>query len=240
MSAEGKTRKRMGITAIISSILIVATLVWGIYGFVLIQSGSVRQYDPHYEYDAIEYWPYTHDFAGSEGAWFDNLNYSDFNIDQPLPEDLFDMMNDPVFYVAPADPGQLWRIESYDQYDGSNWAKSSLDSIRDLDPGVEIIPESAATNQIYYVFFNASAGAEVGSMSIPSLFPSIMVSTASGIRRYQIPGSGNRWSAAVPMVRWLSTWKQVNIRLSSNIVSRWLKLIKFSSQTIWNSSRISK
>jgi transglutaminase-like putative cysteine protease len=165
----------MGITAIISSIFIVATLVWGLYTFVLIQSGSVRQYDPHYEYDEIEYWPYTIDFAGSDGNWFNNLNYSDFNIDQPLPENLLDSMDDPVFYVAPADPGQLWRIESYDQYNGASWTKTSTTPLRDLVPGVELIPATAATNQIYWIFFNATAGAEVGSLSLPSLFPSIRV-----------------------------------------------------------------
>ncbi|MGY5858233.1 MAG: transglutaminase domain-containing protein [Candidatus Thorarchaeota archaeon] len=175
MSAEGKTRKRMGITAIISSIFIVATIVWGIYGFVLIQSGNVRLYEPHYEYEEIEYWPYTHDFAGSEGNWFDNLNYSDFNLDELLPEDLLDFMDDPVFYVAPADPGQLWRIESYDEYDGSSWTKSSTTPPDILEPGVELIPLSAVTNPVYTVFFNATAGAEVGSISLPSLFPSIRV-----------------------------------------------------------------
>jgi len=175
LSAEGKTRKRMGITAIISSIFIVATIVWGLYGFALIQFGEVRVYDPHYEYDEIEYWPYTHDFAGSDGNWFDNLNYSEFNVDQPLPEDLLDYMDEPVFYVAPADPGQLWRIESYDQYDGSSWTKSSTNAPHDLELGVELIPITAATNQVYVILFNATAGAEVGSMSLPSIFPSLRV-----------------------------------------------------------------
>ncbi|MHA1135134.1 MAG: transglutaminase domain-containing protein [Candidatus Thorarchaeota archaeon] len=175
MSAEGKTRKRMGITAIISSIFIVATIVWGFYSFALIQFGEPRIYDPHYEYDEIEYWPYTHDFAGSEGSWFDNLNYTDFNLDLPLPEDLLDMMNEPVFYVAPADPGQLWRIESYDQYDGASWTKTSTNAPRDLVPGVELIPSGSGPNEEYHIFFNATAGAEVGTISLPSLFPSIRV-----------------------------------------------------------------
>jgi len=174
LSTEGKTRKRMGITAIISSIFIVATLVWGIYGFILVQSGNVRIYDPHYEYDTIEYWPYTHEFAGRYGSWFDNLNYTNFNLDIPLPDDLLDRMNEPVFYVAPADPGQLWRMDSFDVYDGSSWSKS-LTGRRNLIQGEELIPIAAATNPIYAILFNATAGAEVGSISLPSLFPYIRV-----------------------------------------------------------------
>ncbi len=174
MSAEGTTRKRMGITAIISSIFIVASLVWGIYSFVLIQSGNVRPYDPHFEYDTIEYWPYTHDFAGKDSNWFDNLNYTDLQLNDTLPDDLLDRMNDPVFYVAPADPGQLWRIESYDQYDGSSWSKT-LTNTRFLIPGEELIPLSATNNTVYTILFNATAGAEVGTISLPTLFPLIRV-----------------------------------------------------------------
>ncbi|TFG97103.1 DUF4129 domain-containing protein, partial [Candidatus Thorarchaeota archaeon] len=104
-----------------------------------------------------------------------NLNYTDFQLDAPLPEDLLAMMDNPVFYVAPADPGQLWRVESYDLYDGSSWSKSSTNSPRDLQPGVELIPITAATNPVYVILFNATAGAEVGSLSLPSLFPDIRV-----------------------------------------------------------------
>lgn len=163
----------MGTTAIISSIIIVASIVWGLYSFALVQSGVVRPWDPHYEYDQIEYWPYTHEFAGSNSNWFDNLNYTDLQLDD-LPDDLLDRMNDPVFYVAPADPGQLWRIESFDQYDGSGWSKT-LETTRALIPGEELIPITAATNAVYEVFFNATAGAEVGAISLPSLFPFIRV-----------------------------------------------------------------
>jgi len=164
----------MGITAIISSIFIVASLVWGLYSFVLIQSGEVRPYDPHYEYDTIDYWPYTHDFAGRDSNWFENLNYTDLQVNTTLPDDLLDRMNEPVFYVAPANPAQLWRIESYDQYDGSGWSKT-LTNTRPLIPGEEIIPITAVTNPLYVVLFNTTAGAEVGTISLPSLFPFIRV-----------------------------------------------------------------
>ena len=164
----------MGITAILSSIFIVATIVWGFYGFLAISGPNPRQNPPHYEYDTIEYWPYTYDFAGSRGSWFDNLNYSDFNIDAPLPDGLLERMNEPVFIVIPADPGQLWRMDSYDEYNGATWSKTNPVP-RDLVQGVEIIPRSAATNQVYTILFNATAGAEVGSISLPSLFPEIQV-----------------------------------------------------------------
>ncbi|MGY5881241.1 MAG: transglutaminase-like domain-containing protein, partial [Candidatus Thorarchaeota archaeon] len=174
MSAEGTTRKRMGITAIISSIFIVASLVWGFYSFVLIQSGNVRGHDPHFQYGTIDYWPYTNDFAGRDSNWFDNLNYTDFDLNDTLPEDLLERLNDPVFYVAPADPGQLWRIESYDRYYGSSWAKTLTDT-RPLELGEELIPITDANNTIYTILFNATAGAEVGTISLPALFPSIRV-----------------------------------------------------------------
>ncbi len=165
----------MGITALISSIFIVASIVWGLYSFALVQYGVVRPWDPHYEYDQIEYWPYTHEFAGSTGSWFDNLNYTDLQLDD-LPEDLLDRMDEPVFYVAPADPGQLWRMDSFDQYDGSGWTKS-ITGTSPLD-STELIPITAVanlTNLVYTVLFNATAGAEVGSISLPSLFPFIRV-----------------------------------------------------------------
>ncbi len=162
----------MGITAIISSIFIVASIVWGLYSFALVQYGAVRPWDPHYEYDQIEYWPYTHEFAGSNGNWFDNLNYTDLQLDD-LPDDILDWMDEPVFYVRPADPGQLWRMESFDQYDGSGWTKS-IEGTRPLN-STELIPISAATNIVYTVLFNSTAGAEVGSISLPSLFPFIRV-----------------------------------------------------------------
>jgi len=173
LTAEGTTRKRMGITAIISSIFIVASLVWGIWTFGLIQSGNVRLHDPHYEYDTIDYWPYTNEFGGRDRNWFDNLNYTDFQLNDTLPLNLLDHMNDSVFYVVPADPGQLWRIDSFDQYDGSGWSKT-LTNTRALDTS-ELIPLTAATNQVYTILFNTSAGAEVGTISLPSLFPAIRV-----------------------------------------------------------------
>lgn len=176
MSAEGTTRKRMGITAIISSIFIVATIVWSLYGFILIQSGAVRPYPSQYEYDLIKYWPYENGFQGGNTNWFDNLNYTNFPLNMPLPNDLLDHLNDTVFVVSPADPGQLWRTDSFDYYDGSGWSKT-VEGTRPLNSN-ELISSTEANNQgnqVYVIFIYAEAGATTGSMSLPSLFPSIRV-----------------------------------------------------------------
>lgn len=173
MSTEGTTRKRMGLTAIVSSIFIVATLVWGFYSFYLIQSGIVRPYPAHYEYDLIEYWPYENGFAGDIPNWFQNLNYTNLPLEDPLPENLLDHLNDTVFLVAPADPGQLWRIDSYDYYNGAGWSKT-VEGTRPLN-SEELISYDDATNDPYVILLYAEAGATVGAISLPSLFPSIRV-----------------------------------------------------------------
>jgi len=103
-AATKSSRRRMGITTLISSIFIVASLVWATYNFVIVQSGAVRQYDPHYEYDEIPYWPYDNDIVGGRTNWFDNVNYTDVLIDEPLPDDILDHLDDVIFTVAPADP----------------------------------------------------------------------------------------------------------------------------------------
>lgn len=182
MSTEGTTRKRMGLTALVSSIFIVATIVWGFYGFFLIQSERVRPYPPHLEYDEIAYWPYENGFAGGDSNWFKNLNYTDFPLDMSLPDDLLEHLNDTVFVVTPADPGQLWRVNSYDYYDGAGWSKT-IEETRPLNSD-ELISYVEATNTVYTVILNASVGATVGATSLPSLFPSIRI----------IEDSFNTWS----------------------------------------------
>jgi len=179
----------MGIVTIVGSIFIVASIVWGLYSFTLIQYGAVRPYEPHYEYDLINYWPYTHNFTGGRTNWFDNLNYTDFQIDQPLPDDILNQLDNVIFIVAPKDPGQLWRQESYDFYDGAGWSKTNPSSARPLT-SAELIPASAATNPIYTVVFNATSGGEVGSIELPSLFPSIRIIDGS-FKTYSY--DGNNW-----------------------------------------------
>ena len=109
LSAATATRKRMGITTIISSLIIVASLVWAVYNFGIIQFGVVRDYEPHQSYDDVEYWPYTNNFTGGNTNWNLNNNYTDLLLDLPLPNDTLDRLDDVVFLVTPADPGQLWR-----------------------------------------------------------------------------------------------------------------------------------
>ena len=109
----------MGLTTLISAIFIVASLVWATYNFVIVQSGSVRQYDPHYEYDEIPLWPYDLNWAGGRATWFD---YDNVPLDVDLPQDLIDQWDDVMFMVGPADPPQLWIICHGDCGGGNNGA----------------------------------------------------------------------------------------------------------------------
>ncbi len=173
-AATKSSRRRMGLTTLISAIFIVASLVWATYNFVIVQSGTVRQYDPHYEYELIPFWPYDNQFAGGRTNWFDNFNYTDGLVGGDLPDDLLDHLDDPIFMVAPVDPPQLWRVGAYDEYDGSNWGKTSIGTW-DVDPGPQLITYGEATNPIYTVVFNTTAGASVGAIELPTLFPEIRV-----------------------------------------------------------------
>jgi hypothetical protein len=162
----------MGITTIISSLIIVSSLVWAAYNFGIIQFGVVRNYPPHYPYDDIDYWPYTNNFTGGNTNWFDNVNYTDLPLDIPLPNDTLDQLDDVVFLVTPRDPGQLWRTGAYDQYDGSGWSKTLLGT-SDLDDVDQVITYGEATNPVYSIFFYATAGATVGAIELPTIFPDI-------------------------------------------------------------------
>jgi hypothetical protein len=191
-AATKSSRRRMGLTTLISSIFIVASLVWATYNFAIVQSGAVRTYDPHYEYEYIPYWPYENGFAGGRTNWFDNVNYTDVPLDLPLPEDLLEQLDNVIFTVAPADPPQLWRVGAYDDYDGSNWGKLRVGTWP-LDPGLQLISYAEATNPVYTVTFNATAGAAVGAIELPSLFPEIRVIEDSFLT-WSVDGEGNLYS----------------------------------------------
>jgi hypothetical protein len=180
----------MGITTLISSIFIVASLVWATYNFVIVQSGAVRQYDPHYEYDEIPYWPYNNDFAGGRTNWFEHTNYTDVLLNPPLPDDILDHLDEVIFTVGPADPPQLWRVGAYDDYDGSNWGKTNIGTYPLDYDDPQLITYGEATNQIYTVAFNATAGATVGAMELPTLFPEIRVIEDSFLT-WSIDSEGN-------------------------------------------------
>ncbi|RLI50125.1 MAG: hypothetical protein DRO73_04230, partial [Candidatus Thorarchaeota archaeon] len=120
-AARTISRKKMGISTLLGSIFIIATIVWGLVSFVEIQGNMVRTEIPHEEYSSVAPWPYNIEWSGGKSNWFDNLNYTDVPLDQQLPEDLLDQLDHVIFYVTPEDPPQLWRTGAYDEYDGSSW-----------------------------------------------------------------------------------------------------------------------
>ncbi|MFW9789006.1 MAG: transglutaminase family protein, partial [Candidatus Thorarchaeota archaeon] len=190
MSAATRTsRRRMGLTTLISSIFIVASLVWATYNFAIVQWGANRDYSPHFPYEYIPYWPYDNQFAGGRTNWFDNVNYTDVPLDQQLPDDILDQLDNIIFTVAPADPPQLWRVGAYDSYDGAHWGKTQIGTIP-LDALTQLISTGEATNEIYTVVFNATAGANVGAIELPSLHPDLRVIEDSFVT-WSIDGNGN-------------------------------------------------
>ncbi len=174
-AAETSDRRKMGLMTIISSIILVAMIVWGSYTFLLVQLNQVRPYDPHYEYDEIIDWPYNISWAGGRTNWFENVDLDNMSLDQPFPEELLSQLNNTIFFVTPEDPPQLWRSTSYDAYDGSSWAKS-LGSTYDFSSNLITSGEAAALgNTDYRIYLNVSAGPGVGSIELPTLFPDILI-----------------------------------------------------------------
>jgi hypothetical protein len=164
----------MGIITIVSSIFVVASVVLSMFTYFALMN-QPRQYEPHQYYPDISQWPYDINWAGGTNNWFNNVNYTNFQIGQPLPGDILGHLNDIIFLVTPKDPGQLWRQESYDNYDGAGWSKSDTTSFYNLT-SEELIPASAVTNTRYTVFLNVTGGgATVGSVELPTLFPYIRV-----------------------------------------------------------------
>jgi len=163
----------MGITTILSTIFIVASLVWATYSFAIIQFGSPRTYPPHFEYNSIEYWPYTHNFTGGRTNWFENVNYTNVPVNESFSQGILDRLDEVVYTVYPADPPQLWRVGSYDYYDGSGWSKTDLTSL--FLSSEQLIQPAEASNEIYTIVFNATAGGYVGEIELPHLFPDIRV-----------------------------------------------------------------
>jgi hypothetical protein len=176
LSVVTATRKRMGITTIVSSIILVASLVWALYFFLYVPP---RTYPPHEEYNLIETWNYTNNWTGGRTNWFENLTYPNFYMNQSLPDSILDHYNDTVFIVRPKDPGQLWRQEAYDSYDGASWSKTITGSTRPLNSSELISASEALPNRTYTILFIAEAGAQIGSLELPSLFPSIRVINGS-------------------------------------------------------------
>ncbi|MHA2135607.1 MAG: transglutaminase-like domain-containing protein [Candidatus Thorarchaeota archaeon] len=173
MSAATKPKRRMGIMTILSSIFILVAVIWATYTFILVQSDQVRQYTPHEELP-VDPWPYNLNWAGGEADWFDNINYTDLPLDMELPEDLLAHLNDTLFVVDPGDPPQLWRSSAYDTYDGAGWTKT-LGAVQPFNNLITQADAIAQGNTIYTVYMNVSAGASVGNIELPTLFPEIQV-----------------------------------------------------------------
>ncbi|NWF94959.1 MAG: DUF4129 domain-containing protein [Candidatus Thorarchaeota archaeon] len=169
-------RRKAGITTVISSLILLMTVVWATTSFVLVQFTQPRTETPHEPLSDMMPWPYDIPWAGGRSNWFENVNYTDLPLDQQLPEDLLQQLENIVFYVAPQDPPQLWRTGAYDAYDGSRWTKT-LESRRDLN-SAELVSRSYAEslgNQIYTVIVNVTAGPVVGDIELPVLFPQTLI-----------------------------------------------------------------
>ncbi|MBS3794210.1 MAG: hypothetical protein KGY80_04895 [Candidatus Thorarchaeota archaeon] len=175
MSAATKkvTRRRMSLVTLISTMFLLATLAWALTTFYFVQTGNVRTQNPHEEYDEVEEWPYDLNWAGGRTNWFDDVNYTDVPMDQELPDNLTDHLEDVLFAVEPQNPAQLWRKTAYDSYSGSSWSKS-LDSQEALTLITQEEAE-AQNNTIYRVFLNVTVGPNVGSIELPSLFPEVKI-----------------------------------------------------------------
>ncbi len=139
----------------------------------MIQSGNVRAYQPHQPFDEIPPWEYDLDWAGGRTNWFENVNYTDIPLDQELPENLLEQMENVVFIAEPDQPAQLWRNSAYDQYDGSGWSKTQASQYT-----FSGISQEDATNQgntIYTIYLNVSVGPNVGEIELPTIFPEAQV-----------------------------------------------------------------
>jgi len=139
----------------------------------------VRTEIPHEPFDRVKPWPYNINWTGGRSSWFENLNYTDLPLNVSPPEDVLQQMENVVFLVSPPDPAQLWRDTAYDHYDGSSWSKTLGSPIPATS---EIITRSQALaqgNPIYHVYLNLTAGPNVGSIELPTLFPTIQVIAGS-------------------------------------------------------------
>ena len=177
-SAVKKDQNKASITTIVGSIILLITIVWASFSFILVQFGQPRTEIPHEEYTLIPDWPYNiENWTGGRSSWFDNVNYTDIPMNLPPPTDINDSLDNVVFYVVPENPPQLWRRGAYDAYDGSSWGKSIAGSERPL-ASTELITQTQAQqlgNQIYTIILNLTAGPNVGAIELPVLFPQTLL-----------------------------------------------------------------
>ncbi|MHA2021227.1 MAG: transglutaminase-like domain-containing protein [Candidatus Thorarchaeota archaeon] len=187
MAAETTDQRKMGAMTVISSLILVAMIVWAGYSFALVSLGLVRDYDPHIEYDEAPNFGYNINWSGGQSTWWDNINYTDVPLDETLPEDLLGQLDNILFYVTPEDPPQLWRSTAYDEYDGSSWTKTSTTQWSVGDGNID---RWEATNPIYQVYLNVTTGPATEPLEIPILFPNMKIIRGSFETGEIVPGVG--------------------------------------------------
>ncbi|MFX1542370.1 MAG: DUF4129 domain-containing protein [Promethearchaeota archaeon] len=169
MAAKTTDQRRMGAMTVISSLILVAMIVWAGWSFALVSLGLVRDYDPHIEYDEAPHFGYDIPWAGGQTDWW---NYTYAPLNETFPDDILDQLDNVLFYVAPEDPPQLWRSTAYDEYDGSSWAKTDTTQWSVGDGNID---SSEATNEIYRVYLNVTTGPATEPLEIPTLFPNMKI-----------------------------------------------------------------
>ena len=174
-AAEATAKRKLSVMTILSSIFILVAVVWGTYSLILVQGGLARGENPHESMTEVQPWQYNIDnWAGGRDYWFDGVNYSEADLQEPPPDDLDLLENLTLFLVEPSNPPQLWRSSAYDQYDGQTWRKTSEDIYEFTDFITRSEAESFGTT-IYTVTINVTAGPHTGSYELPTLFPGIQV-----------------------------------------------------------------
>ena len=174
-AAKTKARRKVSPLTLISSLFLLITIVWATWSVLNIQAGMVRLENPHEPYPPDE-WEINVNFNDWTSNWFENVTYQDLPLNQTLPDNLLEQLENVLFIVDPYDPPQLWRSTAYDGYDGSGWTKTQLDT-GPLE-STELITRAQAVTQgntIYTIFINVSAGGATGSVELPALFPQIQV-----------------------------------------------------------------
>ncbi len=172
-AAKTEARRKVSPMTLISSLFLVVTIVWATWSVLNIQAGMVRLENPHEPYPPDE-WEINVNFNDWTSNWFENVTYQNLPLNQTLPDNLLEQLENVLFTVNPYDPPQLWRSTAYDRYDGSGWTKTQLDT-EPLDSTKLITRAQAVTqgNTIYKISINVSAGGATGSVELPALFPQI-------------------------------------------------------------------
>ncbi|MCF2135846.1 MAG: DUF4129 domain-containing protein [Candidatus Thorarchaeota archaeon] len=168
-------RRKMGLTTILGTVAVIAMLMWGTVVFFQIQTGNVRTEIPHERYSDVVPWPYNINWGGSSTNWFDNMDYNQLPLNQTLPDDLLEHLNDVMFIESPTEPVQLWRYDAYDEYTGSSWQKTDA-AMSNVTLNLITRSEAEALgNTIYTVYLNVTAGPNVGAVRLPTLFPDALI-----------------------------------------------------------------